>query len=253
MKVGDPRAASTLALDQLSTQVPTKGKVDDSPEAIMEAARAFESIFVNELMKSMRKTLPEDGMLNSGFANNVFNSMLDQEYSSIASRSGQFGLAHMIALQMNRGEPLSPDDIPAGEAPGAGDLNARRLRGGPLGGSLGGARGAWRADPASAREAQDLLGDTTVRVDGEDVPSWLLEEISEDPWEPGAGEDSFKEDEVTPPLSQRSTETPRGGELSSLDLTARLDAAQLDPLSADPTTRRHLNPRALSAYQRLKG
>ena len=241
MKVGDPRAASTLALDQLSTQVPTKGKVDDSPEAIMEAARAFESIFVNELMKSMRKTLPEDGMLNSGFANNVFNSMLDQEYSSIASRSGQFGLAHMIALQMNRGEPLSPDDLPAGEAPGAGDLNARRLR------------GAWRADPASAREAQDLLGDTTVRVDGEDVPSWLLEEISEDPWEPGAGEDSFKEDEVTPPLSQRSTETPRGGELSSPDLTARLDAAQLDPLSADPTTRRHVNPRALSAYQRLKG
>lgn len=237
MKVGDPRAASALALDQLSTQVPTKGKVDDSPEAIMEAARAFESIFVNELMKSMRKTLPEDGMLNSGFANNVFNSMLDQEYSSIASRSGQFGLAHMIALQLNRGEPLSPnglspDDIPAGEAPtGRAGLDARRLHGSA---HLGGARGAWRADPASAREAQELLGEPTVRVDGEDVPSWLLEEISEDPWQPGAGdEDSFKEDEVLPPQGQPLQPEPKP--------TAELDV------------RRHINPRALSAYERLKG
>jgi flagellar protein FlgJ len=103
MKVGDPNTAASLGLDHLSTNIPNQVSMDDSPEAIREAARAFESIFVNELMKSMRKTLPEDGLLNGGFANGVFNGMLDQEYSQIASRSGQFGLAEVIAEQLGAG------------------------------------------------------------------------------------------------------------------------------------------------------
>lgn len=100
MKINQANHAASLGLDHIATEMPNKGQVEDSPEAIREAAKAFESIFVNELMKSMRKTLPEDGLLNSGFANGVFNGMLDQEYASIASRSGQIGLADIIAEQL---------------------------------------------------------------------------------------------------------------------------------------------------------
>ena len=84
MKIGDPKAAAQLGLDNLSTNVPSQVRPDDSPEAIREAAKAFEAVFINQLMKSMRKTLPEDGLLGKGFANQVFNGMLDQEYSQIA-------------------------------------------------------------------------------------------------------------------------------------------------------------------------
>ena len=77
MKVGDPKGAVSMALDNISTQVPTKTKVEDSPEAILEAAKAFEAVFLNEIMKSMRKTLPEDGLLNSGFFNRVRNPNSD--------------------------------------------------------------------------------------------------------------------------------------------------------------------------------
>lgn len=104
MKIGDPKAAQQLGLDHISTQVPSKSSIEDTPEAIMEAARTFESLFLNEIMKNMRKTLPQDGLLNKGFANNVFNSMLDQEYSQIASKSGQLGLAEVIARQLG-GDP----------------------------------------------------------------------------------------------------------------------------------------------------
>ena len=99
MKIGDPKAAAQLGLDNLSTSVPSKVSTDESPEAILEAAKAFEAVFINQLMKSMRKTLPEDGLLGKGFANQVFNGMLDQEYSQMASKSGQIGLANMIAEQ----------------------------------------------------------------------------------------------------------------------------------------------------------
>ena len=108
MKINQANHAASLGLDHIATELPNRAKVEDSPEAIREAAKAFESIFVNELMKSMRKTLPEDGMLNSGFANGVFNGMLDQEYSQIASRSGQIGLAKVIAEQLGAGpDPYS--------------------------------------------------------------------------------------------------------------------------------------------------
>jgi flagellar protein FlgJ len=99
MKIGDPTAAAQLGLDNLSTNVPSQVSSTDSPEAILEAAKAFEAVFINQLMKNMRKTLPEDGLLGKGFANQVFNGMLDQEYSQMASKSGQLGLANMIAEQ----------------------------------------------------------------------------------------------------------------------------------------------------------
>ena len=99
MKIGDPKAAAQLGLENLSTNVPSQVRPDESPEAIREAAKAFEAVFINQLMKSMRKTLPEDGLLGKGFANQVFNGMLDQEYSQMASKSGQLGLADMIAEQ----------------------------------------------------------------------------------------------------------------------------------------------------------
>jgi flagellar protein FlgJ len=104
MKIGDPKLAQQLSLDQISAKPPVNAGPQDSPEQILEVARSFESLFINEIMKNMRKTLPQDGLLNSGFANNVFNSMLDQEYSQIASRSGQFGLANAIARQLG-GDP----------------------------------------------------------------------------------------------------------------------------------------------------
>jgi flagellar protein FlgJ len=183
MKVGDPKGAAAMALDNISTQVPMRTKVEDSPEAIMEAAKAFEAVFLNEIMKSMRKTLPEDGILNGGFANSTFNSMLDQEYAQIASRSGQVGLADMLALQLNRGEPLDLADAPARE-PG-GELDARRMSSAHVASSR--AR-ALRDVPAAAipGSAEAKLPEA-VMIDGEEVPAWLLEEIPDevqaDPWE----------------------------------------------------------------------
>ena len=113
MKINQANHAASMGLDHIATEIPNKARVEDLPEAIREAAKAFESIFVNELMKSMRKTLPEDGLLNSGFANGVFNGMLDQEYAQIASRSGQIGLADIIAEQLGANVNINS---PAAEA-----------------------------------------------------------------------------------------------------------------------------------------
>jgi flagellar protein FlgJ len=168
MKIGDPSAAQQLGLDHISTQIPAKSSIEDSPEAIREAARTFESLFLNEIMKNMRKTLPQDGLLNQGFANNVFNSMLDQEYSQIASKSGQLGLADVIARQLG----ADPAEIAQREAREA--------------------------------EAAEAASNATVSIDGEEVPAWALEEIPADPWTPDSSPERVNPSDksiVTPGLS----------------------------------------------------
>lgn len=197
MKIGDPKLAQQLSLDQISAKAPTQVGKQDSPEEILEVARSFESLFINEIMKNMRKTLPQDGLLNSGFANNVFNSMLDQEYSQIAAQSGQFGLADAIARQ------------------------------------LGG-------DPAEITRREATRAEKTVMVDGEEIPSWALEEIQADPWTPGSKTvDPSDPKQVTPGLS-----APAQSEFSSGQATSAAQSASNPALP-------HLSSRARQAYEQL--
>ena len=70
------------------------------PEAIKEVAKQFESIFMHQVFKSMRSTLPKDGLMSGGFGEDVFTDMLDQEYASMAINSNSMGLAETIAAQL---------------------------------------------------------------------------------------------------------------------------------------------------------
>ena len=70
------------------------------PEAIKEVAKQFESIFMHQVFKSMRSTLPKDGLMSGGFGEDVFTDMLDQEYANMAIKSSSMGLAETIAAQL---------------------------------------------------------------------------------------------------------------------------------------------------------
>ena len=85
-----------------------KGKNGNGPEAIREVAKQFESIFLHQVFKSMRATVPKEGLMGGGFGSEVFTDMLDQQYADIASKSGSLGLADVIARQLGGGEMDSP-------------------------------------------------------------------------------------------------------------------------------------------------
>ncbi len=72
----------------------------DEDEALREAARQFESVFVHQLFKSMRATVPKGGMADAGFGGEVFTDMLDAEYARSVSNTGQLGLADIIAREL---------------------------------------------------------------------------------------------------------------------------------------------------------
>jgi peptidoglycan hydrolase FlgJ len=80
-----------------------------SPTTLREATQQFESLFVSQLMKSMRATVPESHLFGSESGQNVFRDMLDQEFASRAADSGGIGIGEMLYRQLCSNQKQAPD------------------------------------------------------------------------------------------------------------------------------------------------
>lgn len=76
---------------------------------LLKSCEDFESIFISQLMKEMRKTLNnKNNILHGGQAEEIFNDMLYDKYSQLASRQSDFGIARVMydhLSTINRGYP----------------------------------------------------------------------------------------------------------------------------------------------------
>ena len=85
-----------LQLQNLRYNLP-QGSADDQLRSVAED---FEAIFVKQMLESMRSTLnPENRLVDTGMAGEMFEDMLYDEYAQTMSKSGGFGLADMIVNQ----------------------------------------------------------------------------------------------------------------------------------------------------------
>jgi len=79
------------------------GMCPDERQAIQEAAEAFESYFIQIMLREMRNTLSDDdGLIPRSTAERIFTEMLDEEIAKEAARGGGIGLAQVIVQQMTR-------------------------------------------------------------------------------------------------------------------------------------------------------
>ena len=86
-------AADATALNQLKAQAR-----DKTPEAIKETAKQFESLFMRELIKSMREATMKSGLLDNP-GSDLGADLLDQQFA--VQMSGQpGGLSDLIAAQL---------------------------------------------------------------------------------------------------------------------------------------------------------
>ena len=84
----------------------------DPKAAVREAAKQFETLFMQELMKSMRATTMDSGMNDGGSGGELATGMLDQQYAGqLSGMKG--GLAEAIARQLERQMGLAPGPIPS--------------------------------------------------------------------------------------------------------------------------------------------
>lgn len=78
-------------------------------EQLKETAQEFEAIFVKMMLDSMKKTLnKEDRLFDGGMAEEVFDDMLQTEYSRLMAKSGDFGIAKAIERAYLPTAPRNP-------------------------------------------------------------------------------------------------------------------------------------------------
>ncbi len=85
-----------------------------SKDELMDACRQFEAYFVEQMFKSMMKTVPSEGN-TSNYTSTMMDYYKDQMVQSMAEEStaqGGFGLAQMLYEQMKRNYGVS--EIPEG-------------------------------------------------------------------------------------------------------------------------------------------
>lgn len=105
--------------------LPANEAAEKRDQQLRNAAKMYESHFMNEMVKAMRKTIPrEDGLIKHNFAEQIFTEQLDSKYVEGWSDKGGVGLADLIYNQLkdrfggDAGKPI--------RAPGALPLNPKK-------------------------------------------------------------------------------------------------------------------------------
>lgn len=67
---------------------------------LRKATQEFESMFLNIVLKSMRDSVQKSGFIDGGNAEEIYKSMLDQEYAKSLAEQGSTGLAAAMERQL---------------------------------------------------------------------------------------------------------------------------------------------------------
>ena len=108
-----PPVASSYYLDFGRMEALKKTARQDQPAAIREAARQFESLFTNMLLKSMREANLGEGLGDSE-QTKFYQDMFDQQLAVQMSQGKGLGLAERLVQQLQRTGLSPPAPAPAG-------------------------------------------------------------------------------------------------------------------------------------------
>lgn len=100
---------SSISINTSATNIPTKTtgvndgrKIPEDKKKELEKLKAacsdFESIFMNQMLKEMRKTVNKSKFIHGGQAEEIFSDMLDQEKSKEMS----VGIGDVLYKQLER-------------------------------------------------------------------------------------------------------------------------------------------------------
>jgi len=70
------------------------------PQKLKQACAEFESLFLNYLLKSMRASVPEGGLIDQSEESKMFKAMLDEKLADEISASGGLGLGEILYQQL---------------------------------------------------------------------------------------------------------------------------------------------------------
>ncbi len=76
--------------------VQTQPAPEASQPGLQKACADFESIFITYLLKSMRATISEDGLLGNSNESQILKSMLDENMAQVMADGEGFGMGKLL-------------------------------------------------------------------------------------------------------------------------------------------------------------
>ncbi|MGL1891718.1 MAG: rod-binding protein [Spirochaetaceae bacterium] len=73
---------------------------DDTDKKLLETCKEFESMFVKQMLDSMKKTVNKSGFIKENMGEQIFDDMLNDEYSKKIADTSGFGIAEMMYKQL---------------------------------------------------------------------------------------------------------------------------------------------------------
>lgn len=102
MAINTQNLPNRAAFDIKSAQDLRTQFAKNPQEGLKAAAEQFEAMFLQQVMKSMRDTVPQDGLLNSD-SSRFYTSLLDQQMAQNMASSGKgIGFARLIEQQLGK-------------------------------------------------------------------------------------------------------------------------------------------------------
>lgn len=71
-------------------------ETDRKDAKLRQACADFESIFIYFVLKSARKSIPENGLVDSSHESEIYKSMLDEQMAQSVAKGGGMGLGQLL-------------------------------------------------------------------------------------------------------------------------------------------------------------
>ena len=98
-----------MNIDSVDT-TPVANATGRQEAKLRQACQDFEAVFLNHLLKSMRKTVVKSDLFGSSKEEEFFQEMMDYEVSRSIAKRQSMGIADMLYKQL-RGDMLRQNDI----------------------------------------------------------------------------------------------------------------------------------------------
>lgn len=96
-------ARSLKSVNSPATPVSAK---DQRDATLMKSASQLEGMFVQQLYKAMRETVPQqEGIVSGGAGEDIFTGLLDQHLAAETPKQWEHGIAQALYRQLRHGTP----------------------------------------------------------------------------------------------------------------------------------------------------
>ncbi|MDA3811220.1 MAG: rod-binding protein [Spirochaetaceae bacterium] len=82
-----------------------RGAASSEDQKLREATLDFETLFVKQMLNSMKKTINKSGLLDGGMGQDIFEDMLYDEYAKKIASTANLGIAEMMFQQLSTKRP----------------------------------------------------------------------------------------------------------------------------------------------------